>query len=243
MSNVLNTTALVDTLKSLAADREQWENGIYKQSNEVLYGLLDRCVTLYNELAGNRVLIKQLNAVLEELNLPKRSNTSLSTKIVRYVFGDCGKRAYAYARVIEVAAAEKPENQSMSAFVTIRGGIEAIRKNLPHGQATATELNKKYAEEASRFFADSPALATRFAANDALKADSGSETDYTAALVRAEKDGTFSIVFCTSNERLVKSLLIEGGKRNCTEQADHNVAAEAAVARDLRDAQLDRVAA
>ena len=101
-SNNANISTWID---SLATKRETWENGTYKASNEELYVLLDECVDLFKEVRVHRSLVKKLNLILEEREIMMRSNTSLATKIVRLIFGDCGKRAYTYARVLTVAAA------------------------------------------------------------------------------------------------------------------------------------------
>lgn len=243
MSNVLTPNALVDTLNALAADREQWENGVFKQSNEALYLLLDRCVTLFGQISGNRTLIKQLNTVLIERDNTVRTNTSLATKIVRFVFGECGKRAYTYARVISVASDDKPENQSMNAYITTRGGIEAIRKGLSYGEVSVTQANKLYAQAAVEHFDVSPAVVSNFSTDETLRPASSASHKFVAALIRAEANGGFSIVFSSTNERLVQSLLIEGGKSKLKTDVISNLSLETAVKRDARDRMLSGIAA
>ena len=77
-----------------------------------------------------------------------RSNTSLATKIVRLIFGDCGKRAYTYAKVITVAAVDKPSTQSLHTFIANAGGIEEVRRNsLDKVNASVQRTERKqYAE-------------------------------------------------------------------------------------------------
>ena len=125
-SNNANISNWIDTLTS---KRENWENGTYKASNEELYVLLDECVDLFKEVRAHRSLVKKLNLILEERDIMMRSNTSLATKIVRLIFGDCGKRAYTYARVLTLAAEQKGALQSMKSYVAEAGGIEEIRKS------------------------------------------------------------------------------------------------------------------
>ena len=72
----------------------------------------------------------ELYALLKLHRIKFKKNSDLSTRIVRAIFGDCGKRAYAYARVITVAAETRPKNVSMHTFVTNAGGIEQIRRKL-----------------------------------------------------------------------------------------------------------------
>jgi len=127
-SNNANISTWID---SLATKRETWENGTYKASNEELYVLLDECVDLFKEVRVHRSLVKKLNLILEEREIMMRSNTSLATKIVRLIFGDCGKRAYTYARVLTVAAEHKGELQSMKSFVAEAACLASSKSLLP----------------------------------------------------------------------------------------------------------------
>ena len=102
--------------------------------------LLDECVDLFKEVRAHSSLVKKLNLILEERDIMMRSNTSLATKIVRLIFGDCGKREYTYARVLTVAAEQKGELQSMKSFVAEVGGIEEIRKS-QNGQTPTQKRN------------------------------------------------------------------------------------------------------
>lgn len=106
----LSTSTVVASIDALIQKRITWENGTYKASNDELYALLSDCLELFNEVQLERKLIKRINALLEEREIQMRSNTSLATKIVRLIFGDCGKRAYTYAKVITVASKEKPKD-------------------------------------------------------------------------------------------------------------------------------------
>ena len=124
-SNHANISTWID---SLTTKRETWENGTYKASNEELYVLLDECVDLFKEVRAHRSLVKKLNLILEERDIMMRSNTSLATKIVRLIFGDCGKRAYTYARVLMVEAEQKGELQSKKSGGEEARGMEENRK-------------------------------------------------------------------------------------------------------------------
>ena len=77
---------------------------------------------------GKRKLIKAINQRLTEMRMNPDTIPDLATKIVRCTFNSSGKRVTAYARVLKFALAEKPENQSMEAYITGKGGIEEIRR-------------------------------------------------------------------------------------------------------------------
>ncbi len=129
-NNETNAAAAVDErIEELKAARVAWEEGTYKKSNEELYKLLDDCLAFYLDIRSKTNKCKALNALLKARDTSFNEGTSLQTRIVRAVFGaECGKRAYAYARVITVSAVEKRPEVAMYDFITQRGGVEEIRR-------------------------------------------------------------------------------------------------------------------
>jgi hypothetical protein len=223
-SNKMSNDQVQSKLVEIESDRKKWEFGSYKNSNEELYGLLGKCASLMSEMSGSRALIKPLNEMLTLRGIKYNDGTSLATKIVRFAFGDCGKRAYTYARVLTVAASEKTEKESFAAFVARKGGIEALRKAPKPGEPTKAELAKKSAAVAETYFADSDALVSNIACSAPdVHPHSEASHQFSAALLRKDDDGTFSIVYGCNRATVVKLLLAEGGK-----VADSSNAARAA---------------
>ncbi len=224
-TNKLNANAVAQKLNALHEARLSWENGSYKTSNEELYTILDNCLDLFSELTAERSLIKELNKLLEERGIKATKGTSLATKVVRYVFGDCSKeRSYTYARVLTVAAAEKDEKTSLRAFINARNGIEAIRKTPKDGSLSAAQKTKLAIEFAEDHFEVADALAPSFkSAVRELHPNPEVSNDFAVALVRRNADNTLSIVFGSHNERLVSQVLAEAGK--AAQQAESEAAA------------------
>ncbi len=239
MTNIKNgmTAAQVTAaLNALYNDRESWETGSYKQSNDALYNLLDKCLGLLVQIRANRKLIGSLNELLSVRNLTFNSGTSLNTKIIRFVFGDCGKRAFTYASVLSVAAQEKRENESMHSFISNRGGIEAVRRVTKPGFLSKANTSKSQAQAAETFFATSPPLSANFSSTDAaLKPSASASHTFVSALIRENGDGTHSIVFACDNERIVKLLMAEAGKRTSLAAAKQMFAKQSSSHRDQRD--------
>jgi hypothetical protein len=206
-SNHANISTWID---SLTTKRETWENGTYKASNEELYVLLDECVDLFKEVRAHRSLVKKLNLILEERDIMMRSNTSLATKIVRLIFGDCGKRAYTYARVLIVAAEQKGELQSMKSFVAEAGGIEEIRKS-QNGQTPTQKRNEQIAF-AVEVLETRLGLIQTFKISEELAPHNESAYELSVAIVRKERNGKGSIVFGTNNQTILKAALAQAGK-------------------------------
>lgn len=209
-TNNYNVDTALITLGDIEAARINWETGSYKKSNEDLYSVLDRCLNFYKQIkileAGKRKLIKAIDGVLIERGIPSQKNTSLLTKVVRFVFGDVGKRAFTYATVISVADLEKLETQSLHAFITERGGIEQIRKTAS-GQPSSKEKREKLIEGAEERLASADPIIGGIALIDDLQPDSDTGLEYMAVLMRKEADGTGSIVYRSNNATIINTLL------------------------------------
>lgn len=117
--------AVKATLDQLVVERKAWEN----RSNQQLYQLLDRCLSLMSEVTGDADQTTAIETFIKDQGLPVRANTSLETKIVRAVFGDCGSREFAYSRILAVAKDAKPKDQSMADWIEFCGGVEKIRRS------------------------------------------------------------------------------------------------------------------
>ncbi len=239
-TNKLTAALVKQKLNALYNARLVWENGSYKTSNEELYNLLDKCLVLLNEMAAERTLIKELNALLEARGAKLTNGTSLATKVVRYVFDGCSaERSYTYARVLTVAAAEKDDKTSMRAFITSRNGVEAIRKTPKDGSLSAAQKAKTNIEHAEKHYATAKALVPSFTSNNAtLHPHAEAANDYALALVRKNKDGSLSIVFGSNNKSLVGLMLAEAGKEEAKATNNKGVADKASATRASRDAKL-----
>lgn len=231
ISNKLVPADVVKRLNGLAMDRAAWENGAYKASNTELYALLDRCFSLLEQMKGSTKLIKELNDLLEEKGIIFNDGTSLATKIARFVFNGNSKRITGYARVLRVAALEKLENESFAKFIARKGGVEEVRKQKVAGELTQAQQAKTNIDIAKAYYVSAESLVQNFscsAADILPHAEAGHH--FSAALLRHNGDGTFSIVYGCNKQAIVKVLLSEGGK----------VAGEKLVqqaANDLRDQQ------
>lgn len=213
ISNKLNKNEVVARLNGLAQDRVAWENGSYKASNDELYGLLDRCFSLLEQMKGQRKLIKELNELLAEKSIVFNEGTSLATKIARFVFNGNTKRITGYAKVLRVAAEEKAESESFAAFIKRKNGVEEVRKQKVAGALTKAEQAKLNIKVAESYFVSSDALVQDIACSAPEvfpNAEAGHQ--FSAALLRHNGDGTLSIVYGCNKATIVKVLLTEGGK-------------------------------
>ncbi len=231
ISNKLNKNEVVARLNGLAQDRAAWENGAYKASNTELYALLDRCFTLLEQMKGQTKLISELNDLLNEKGIVFNDGTSLATKVARYVFNGNSKRITGYAKVLRVAAAEKKENESFAKFIEGKGGIEEVRKQQGVGTLTQAQQAKANIDIAKAYYVSAESLVQDFACSAAdVQPHAEAGHHFSAALLRHNGDGTFSIVYGCNKVTVVKLLLAEGGK-----VAGETLKVQAA--NDLRDQQ------
>ena len=118
-------------LKNLLVDKKQWEITAYKTSNEMLYGLLQRCYAYYIDMCkpndAGQSARDALTACIKKQSLIFKSNTHDLTKIVKCVFGADRRRVSAYSIALRLAYAEKIDPQRIVDFITKRGGVEEIR--------------------------------------------------------------------------------------------------------------------
>ncbi|WP_299691259.1 hypothetical protein [uncultured Tateyamaria sp.] len=245
MSNTINAPLNMHIeLKAdeLKAKRIAWEEGAYKRSNEELYELLEDCLTFFNDLRGNVSKCKALNAYLKDKGIQFNESASLATRVVRAVFdSNFQKRAYGYARVITIAADEKPANVSMGDFITKRGGIEELRRTKQNGK-TPTEQREENIAFAKQQFETADALVPAYNNNaSAIEFSDGAEHKLFVAIVRREADGSYSIVHETNAVGVVNAALAQAGKENSAEAS--NKAANEKRAQDEADGEADLAAA
>jgi hypothetical protein len=241
--NAIAADNVLIKLSDLETDRINWETGSYKKSNEELYSILDRCFHLYQDVKGmkegKRTLIKSIDAILVGRGMAVRKNTSLVTKIVRYVFGDCGKREFVYARVILAADTNKKESQSLHAYIAENRGIEEIRKQGKDGEPSAKEKREKLIEAAEARIATAPSLFSGITLNDELQPDNDNGLDLMVGLMRKDADGTGSIVYRSNNTTTINALLA-AWERDAN--ASGHVAAAASAPGKAADERADVIA-
>jgi hypothetical protein len=241
-SNTLAADTVLIKLGDIETARINWENGSYKRSNEDLYAVLNSCLVLFQEIKlmnkGKRKVIKEIDAILSSRGITVQKNTSLVTKIVRYVFGDCGKRAFTYARVILVADAEKKESESLQAFISGRHGIEEINKTA-NGKPSAKDTRDALVEEAFRRLENATPLISGITLIDELQP----ENEMMAVLMRKEPDGTGSIVYRSTNETIINTLLAASERDAKAKKKDADDAAAPGEAAEERADAIEEAAA
>lgn len=245
-SNTITPDEVLIKLSDIETDRINWTEGAYKKSNEQLYRILNNSLTLFQDIKGmtkgKRKIIKSIDEILLSRGQIVQKNTSLVTKIVRYVFGPCGKREFVYARVILAADAQMKPNQSLHAFITKAGGIEEVSKKKDGAPSPKVE-REKLVEAAAERLEDAAPLFAGIALNDDLQPDNDNGQEMMAVLMRKEPDGTGSIVYRSNNASIINTLLAASEREAKAKKKDAEDAAAPGKAAEERADIIEEAAA
>ena len=118
-------------LEQLATEKARWEITAFKTSNEMLYGLLQRCYGYYIAMCADTIEGKSaregLSAYIKKHSLLFKSGTHNITKIVKCVFGVDRRRVSAYSIALRTAHEHKVGALNVVDFIIQQGGVEEIR--------------------------------------------------------------------------------------------------------------------
>ena len=209
MRKTLNTKNYNASLDSVVKKHDEWQKNEYKNSNKKLYDILTDCYAIYLKTSGKRELSKALDSACAVRGVKFRSQTALSTKLVRYVFKGCGDRAFAYAAVLEEAQVQKIAPTKLAAWIRKQNGVENIRRS----RHSAPQLSpSKLRELALDQLEKAPAIAEIDQQVEALSANSKAKHRYAVALIRQSSKGKTEIVYSSNQTAVVNHVLAAAGR-------------------------------
>ena len=128
-ANASIAQAQYKAMAAVAKKAKTWNDTSYKKATDELYKLLAECysVTLTTR-AQSTAVMRELNKLLVAKGLTFNDGTKLETKVVRVVFGNIGKRAHIYARVLVNAREQAVDAKGFAKWLTAQGGVEAVRR-------------------------------------------------------------------------------------------------------------------
>lgn len=119
------------SIEQLVIERETWENTVYRTSNDMLYGLLQKCYALYKRMEGMSAeavtLRENLTSYINLKGIKCVKSSHTIVKIIKCVFGDDRRRASAYGIVLRAALSEKIAVDAVPSYIRNKGGVEEIR--------------------------------------------------------------------------------------------------------------------
>lgn len=114
---------VLDILDDLHAKQIQWADGIYKNATAELIEMLGEALYAYKQLYHDSDKRKALTEKLKAAGMKVNNGTSLSVRIVRWVFRTDG-RCFTYGRVLRNAHAADVEPNGLATWIEKAGGIE-----------------------------------------------------------------------------------------------------------------------
>lgn len=243
----VRTNAIIDVVGELdvvAKQREEWEAGAYKTSNDQLYAILARCLDLYvmltgrdeHKLAQRRLLDERLTTA----GINYKDSTPLATKVVRYVFRNDRRRSHTYARVIMSANDRGVDSVKFASWVRGEGGIEEVKRKAKDGMST-NDRAKQRAAIAEEHLYSAKALATFTSVKD-VKPSAEAVSRFSYAIIRTEDDGTAAVVYGGNNAAVIKLLLARAGKEVADKAAEKAKNNASRARKNARATALSKVA-
>lgn len=197
-TTVLTAQQHYNAMLKIADKAATWHSTSYKKATDELFALLSDC---YQSVADIRnegtAMVRELNKVLTANGITFNDGTRLETKVVRVVFGNIGKRAHTYARVLRNAHEQSVKPTVFTEWLVKQGGIEAVRKQ--HKGLSPSQLKAQRVSDAEKALPNVKAKQL----SSAPKVDG---SDYVLALVQHTNGKQRIVGFCESLA-LVKQVL------------------------------------
>lgn len=196
---------LASVTDDLIQRRKTWEEGAFKSSNRKLNALLADTLGLNLHILKFDDARTDFNKLYKTSGLESTKSTSLTTKVVRFVFGGKAKnREFAYAKAITIAIEAGIQPENFAQFVEDNGGLEELRRNGVKAGSKRQDREAKI-DLASAVLKTSTPLAQQLPAPADLKLEG--PTNFVAAIMRKESDGTLSLLHVSAKESLIDALL------------------------------------
>lgn len=122
---------IYNALVKLECQRIEWEEGVYRTSNQALYAILSQCLQYGADMPtteANKARSDALNEFYNRRGYRIKKETPLMTRIVRAVFGDIDRRRIStYSLVLRQAKKEAVSPDAFANWVEERGGVQEVR--------------------------------------------------------------------------------------------------------------------
>lgn len=195
---------LFSALEATESTRKDWEDTVYRKSNEKLYELLGDCLAYLQACSGvgRRTRTKALECFCTARHLTFTAATPLASKVVRAVFGDTDRRRIStYSLVVRVADAQGVEPSEMPAWITRHGGVQEIKL----GGNTRDVSTTSRAKRAEIFIEKLGVLGTFTPSNPTETKATDSEGNTCVFIAARQDDGSYLVRAIVHSETALKS--------------------------------------
>jgi hypothetical protein len=120
-------------IEALIEERNNWEKGIFQSAMDALYGLLARCVGLYEVMtrddADGERLREELASYSKNKGLKFNGKTHTVVKIVRAVFAGSKTRYTVYGKALEIGIRNGVSSKEIANYLRTHHGIDGVLKS------------------------------------------------------------------------------------------------------------------
>ena len=231
--SAVSNDVVAKTFSKLISERKNWEKEELARSNQRLYGILQSCYSLYQEMnsikADAQALKQAFNKYCESQGMTFKASTHLMVKIVRCVFGEDRKRVSAYAMTLRIAAEQKIGVLSLVEFINDAGGVEEVRRNKTNVKTAKAKAEVGKAVLTGEVLASitSDLLNSKF---NAAEYNGG-----VILLATKELDGSFAVRRLVQNGAAINTVLAGLASSVTKEEQDQSVAKTAANDESMRE--------
>lgn len=233
----------LSTLKNLVSQREKWETTVYRKSNDMLYGILQKCAAVNHAMIGNDKEAKErrtaLNDFIEQKGYRFTESTPVITKVVKCVFGVDRRRVSAYSLVLREAIKQPVLLKDLPTWIEANGGIEQIRLS----KAPNAKTPKQKAQAAQKAMAKADVLCVAKSRSLSKLADVDFEGKDCVLLATQQADGSFAIRAVVRTKGPVNAALVAYASQTKAEDKDNTKKQKAANDSQMRKQAIDKAAA
>ena len=246
IASVETTTIIYKALTELEQQRIEWEEGVYRASNQALYSILSQCLQYGADLLTTDAH-KQRRQALDDFYKQRgyriKKETPLMTRIVRAVFGDIDRRRIStYSLVLRQAKNESVKPDDFAEWVEQRGGVQEVRL----ARSSTFVSPKAKAETAQQSFKQMDKLAVVKSEELSKLANPDLIGEQCLLVATQEADGSFTVrALVTANGAVNAAFaaIYQAQKAEAERlEKEHKSAIEAAVKTEL-EAEKQKLAA
>ena len=232
---------VAQVLDRLITDRQDWEVGAYRASNEMLYSILTKCYALDYGMSGNEEYSKKRRVALNDYAKKQGYNFKPETltvnKIVKCVFGDVQRsRISAYSKVLREAKKQKVAIADLAKFIADNGGIQEIRMSK---SATYKSPKQKAALAVSFLSTNKLAVVKSQKISEVINVEK--VDDQCVLIAKQQADGSFLVQGVVYSRTALNAALVAMYGAENTQVKNKEEKQEAANDSDLRAAAIQSI--
>jgi hypothetical protein len=214
-------------LEQITTDRQVWQDTAYKTSNDMLYGILERCYAYYHKMSGESDAAQSaregFKLYVHSRDLKFKKSTHTIAKVLACVFGIDRRRVSAYSIALRSALQNNVKTSDLIEYLANAGGVEELRlAKSPNAMTVKTKA------ATATSWVSGYELATVKSEQLSMNLDSANVGSQHVLLVTQCADGSFTVHGIVSNTGVVDAALAAFYTKHKSSKATETAATEVA---------------